>query len=38
MAHRGKKYRNSTADFDSSVTQVLDDGIGLALKNKYANF
>lgn len=38
MAQRGKKYRNSTADYDSSVMQILDDGIGLALKSKYANF
>ncbi len=38
MAHRGKKYRNSTADVDFSVTHGLDDGIDLALKSKYANF
>lgn len=38
MAHRGKKYKNSTADFDSSALHVLDDGIGLALKSKYTNF
>lgn len=38
MAQRGKKYRNSTADFDSSAMHVLDEGIGLALKSKYTNF
>lgn len=38
MASRGKKYSNSTAELDRTIVYNLEEGLGLALKSKYANF
>ena len=38
MAKKGKKYTNSSEMRDSEKAYSLDEGVELALKNKYAKF